>query len=149
MSLTLSRILNNLYRIKIFSNLILNGNRFGFLRVLSFVTVHMSFTTIPSDQTIREGDKTTFHCTATGNPIPKITWLKDGRTVATGNTLSFTANRSQSGRYWCLANNGLDLKINASALLDVQCKFENSLLLLRLMETGNLLRCSTLTVDPS
>ena len=43
--------------------------------------------------------------------------------MAKGETaLSFETNRNQSGKYWCLADNGLGVKINASALLDVQCK---------------------------
>ena len=69
-----------------------------------------------------EGATTTFHCNATGNPTPKITWTKDGKTVATGDTLRFEANRNQSGEYWCSADNGLDTTVNASAKLDVQCK---------------------------
>ncbi|XP_020621934.1 hemicentin-1-like isoform X3 [Orbicella faveolata] len=80
----------------------------------------LSFITTPRDQTIEEGDEGTFLCKATGNPAPKIMWHKDGKTVATGDTLNFTVNRNQSGRYWCSAENGLGVKLNASALLDVQ-----------------------------
>ena len=39
-----------------------------------------------------------------------------------GETLSFEANRNQSGKYWCTAENGLSVIVNASAILDVQCK---------------------------
>ena len=77
---------------------------------------------MPSDQTIIEKERTTFHCTATGNPTPKVTWLKDGKTVAKGETLSFEANRNQSGNYWCSVENGLGITVNASAHLNVQCK---------------------------
>ena len=78
---------------------------------------------MPVNQTINEADTATFHCNATGNPMPKITWLKDGETVATGDTLSFEANRTHSGKYVCSAENGLEKVISASAYLDVQCKY--------------------------
>ena len=76
----------------------------------------------PSDETVKEFEDTVFLCTATGNPAPKITWMKDGETVAHGDALRFSANRSDSGKYWCLAENGLGVAINTSASLDVQCK---------------------------
>ena len=82
----------------------------------------MSFTSTPVDQTVREGDETTFHCTATGNPTPVITWLKDGKTVASGENLTLTANTNHSGQYLCWAENGLGVNISASFDLDVQCK---------------------------
>lgn len=90
-----------------------------------FVVVAPRLTTQPSNLTIDEGDEATFQCIATGNPTPKITWNKDGRTVATGETLSFKANRTNSGKYWCLADNGFDTIVNASTYLNVQCKSEN------------------------
>lgn len=78
---------------------------------------------MPVNQTVNEADIAMFNCTATGNPTPKITWLKDGKTMATGDSLSFETNRTHSGKYWCLAENGLEIAINASAYLDVQCKY--------------------------
>ena len=64
----------------------------------------------------------TFQCAATGNPVPKITWVKDGMTVSQEETLKFETNRNDSGKYWCLAENGLNSTVNAGANLDVQCK---------------------------
>lgn len=72
---------------------------------------------------MNEDDETTFHCSASGNPVPSIKWIKEGMTVATGDTLNFKTNRSDSGQYWCLAENGLDVEIKASAQLNVQCKY--------------------------
>jgi len=43
--------------------------------------------------------------------------------VAKGNTMSFKANRTRSGKYWCSAENGLNSTANASANLDVKCKY--------------------------
>ena len=84
----------------------------------------MSFSSTPVDHTVRDGDETTFHCTATGNPTPVITWLKDGKTVGSGDTLTLTANRNHSGQYLCSAENGLEGTITAGADLDVQCKIK-------------------------
>lgn len=77
----------------------------------------------PADQTVIESETATFHCNATGNPIPKIKWIKDGKNVALGDTLVIKTNRTHSGKYWCLAENGLNSTVNASAILDVQCKY--------------------------
>ena len=99
--------------------------------LLKPITVPPSLTTTPIDQTVQEGNMAIFHCRATGNPTPTITWLKDGMTVGQGDTLNLIVNRNHTGKYWCIADNGLDMNINASALLDVQCKFiETSLLTL-------------------
>ena len=87
------------------------------------VAVSPSLTTRPSDKTVLEPANVTFHCNAIGNPMPKISWIKDGEPVASGDTLNIiNTKRNQSGKYWCLADNGLNLTANASADLDVKCK---------------------------
>lgn len=89
---------------------------------LSIFLVPPSLITKPSNQTIIENEIPRFHCTAIGNPVPKIKWIKDGKTLAEGDILTFGALRNHSGQYWCSAENGLGLTTNASAYLDVQCK---------------------------
>ena len=91
-------------------------------------TVSPSWIKQPTDQTVNEGVMATLHCNATGNPTPKITWTKDGNTVATGKTLSFKVSRNQAGEYWCSAENGLGKSVNASAYLDVKCKYKLSVI---------------------
>ena len=88
-----------------------------------YFAVPPSFTSKPVDQTVKEGDETTLHCTATGNPTPNITWIKDGMAVAFGETFKFSANRTKSGTYWCSVENGLNVAVNTSASLDVQCMY--------------------------
>ena len=95
------------------------------LIIYFFIADTPRLTLRPSDTTITEGNNATFHCIATGNPTPQITWTKDGKAVSTGETLSFVTDRNQSGEYWCLAENGLNLTVNASAILDVQCEYYN------------------------
>ena len=77
----------------------------------------------PSDRTVVENEEITLHCAATGNPVPKIRWIKDGKTVGTGEKLKFTAKRDHSGEYWCSVENKLNITVNASANLDVQCEY--------------------------
>ena len=86
------------------------------------LSVAPSLATTPADKIVLEYATATFHCSATGNPIPKITWIKDNNTVGQGETLILEAKRNDSGKYWCSAENGLNPTVNASASLDVQCK---------------------------
>ena len=91
-----------------------------------FVVVAPSLTTRPTNITIDEDDEATFECIATGNPTPKITWInKIGKTVGTRETLSFKANRTDSGKYLCVADNGFKTTVNASAYLNVLCKSDH------------------------
>ena len=68
----------------------------------------------------------TFHCNATGNPTPKIRWIKDGKTVGEEDALSFITKRNDSGRYWCLADNGFNATVKAIAYLNVKCELKES-----------------------
>lgn len=91
-----------------------------------YLTDALSFTSIPGDQTIEEGDEAIFKCSATGNPAPEITWIKDGKTVGLGETLRLTSvDRNQSGEYVCSVDNVLGFNMVTSAKLDVQCKLRN------------------------
>ena len=87
------------------------------------LTVPPNLTTKLSNETVSESQEVTFQCTATGNPTPTIKWVKDGEPVTEGDTLRLKANRNDSGKYWCIAENGLDITVNTSAYLNVQCKF--------------------------
>ena len=82
------------------------------------------FTRPPTDQSVMEGHETMFYCTASGNPSPIITWLKDGKIFGTGEALKFLAFKNHTGKYWCSADNGLGAAFNTSAYLNVQCTYE-------------------------
>ena len=89
----------------------------------AFFAVSPNFITRPFNKTVIEGATVTLLCEATGNPTPKIAWIKDGKTVVSGDTLSFETNRTLSGKYWCTAENGLKPAVNANANINVQCKY--------------------------
>lgn len=92
-------------------------------RSVFFFAVSPTFITKPFNKTVTEGVTVSLLCEATGNPTPKIAWMKDGETLTSGDTLSFETNRTFSGEYWCLAENGLQPTVNTSAHIDVQCKY--------------------------
>lgn len=109
-----------------FSSIIVSQVRFWDFLILYPCIVLPSFVTKPRNQTANENERVTFYCNASGNPTPIITWLKDGTTVGTGNTLRFDSTwRYQSGRYWCEAQNGLNVTIRTSADLNVQCEYKH------------------------
>lgn len=90
--------------------------------LFNFTSVRPSFLVKPSDKIVMEKETVTFHCNASGSPTPNITWVKDGLTLSTGDTLSFRAQKVLSGKYWCVVDNGLGVTLKAEADLDVQCK---------------------------
>ena len=91
---------------------------------VAFLKVPPSFIITPRNQTVKENERATFTCSATGNPTPQITWIKDGLTVGTGKNLTFTASRNDSGKYQCLITNGLTAGIQESVDLDVHCEYK-------------------------
>ena len=106
--------------------------RFSILVIafMIFAAVPPSSTIHPTQQTVIESATVTFRCSVIGNPAPNVTWSKDGMPVAKMGELSFQAFRNQSGKYWCSADNGLQPAGNASAVLDVQCKYKTKAYLL-------------------
>ncbi|KAL9964706.1 hypothetical protein ACROYT_G028382 [Oculina patagonica] len=79
---------------------------------------------IPQNITVMEKEKrkVTLYCNATGRPTAQLSWIRvrDGKTVAPGNTLLISAaDRSHRGEYRCVADNGVGNPASKSVYLDV------------------------------
>ena len=87
--------------------------------------------------TTTEGSNLTLSCNATGNPVPTISWSRDGSLVNTGGRISFlddkkqliitNVDRTDSGKYRCVVENSVGNDTSDAATLNVQCKFNISL----------------------
>ena len=75
----------------------------------------------------------TLSCNATGNPVPTISWTRDGSPLNASGRISFSddkkrltitnVKRTDSGEYQCVAENRVGSDTSKSASLNVQCKF--------------------------
>ena len=75
----------------------------------------------------------TISCNAGGNPVPTISWTRDGNPINTTNhsSTSFSKDKKQltitdvsridSGEYRCVANNKFGNATSRAATLDIQC----------------------------
>ena len=61
--------------------------------------------------TINEGEIAIFDCVASGNPIPAVTWQRSifgiVKTLLNNSLIVEAASLDDSGRYFCVADNGL------------------------------------------
>ncbi|XP_068685500.1 hemicentin-1-like [Montipora foliosa] len=76
----------------------------------------------PSNKTVLEYDDVVLHCNATGNPLPNITWTKYGTSAVLDRGNVFTIvniSRHQSGRYQCIASNGVNQTSSAPFVINV------------------------------
>ena len=94
----------------------------------------------PRAETKTERDNVTLSCSAGGNPVPTISWTKNGSPINTVaySSISFSEDKKQlnimnvsridSGEYRCVANNSVGNATSDAATLDVQCKYNASFL---------------------
>ena len=76
-------------------------------------------TDISNNQTMNEGDVLALHCTAYGDPTPKITWTRvsDNSVVKFPLTIS---GKQDEGAYKCTADNGVGNAANRTVNVFVQ-----------------------------
>ena len=82
---------------------------------------------------MKEGQNRTFYCNATGNPLPAISWKKDGHSIGSNSRISCSAEsnkltiinvyRTDSGKYHCVAANSIGNASSGAATLVVECKY--------------------------
>ena len=85
--------------------------------IVLFVTDQPEIAAHPQNQTRIEGDNVTLSCSVDGNPVPTISWTRDGSPVNTSGTISISDDKKQltisnvkrtdNGNYRCVANNSL------------------------------------------
>ena len=78
---------------------------------------------------VNESNAATLYCSATGNPVPSIKWIRrnagEVTVVSNNSSLEFEAiNRNESGLYQCIANNSIG-NDSKNCAVDVQCKLNN------------------------
>ena len=82
---------------------------------------------------MKEGKNWTFYCNATGNPLPAISWKKDGHSIGNNSRISYSAEsselriidvyRTDRGKYHCVASNSIGNASSDAATLVVECKY--------------------------
>ena len=87
----------------------------------------------PQNETKKEGDNATFICIATANPLPNISWNKEGTPLSNNSRVSLSAenkhltitnvDKADNGEYRCVATNSLGNDTSNPAYLEVQCKW--------------------------
>lgn len=107
-----------------------------------------------TDTTIHEGRNVTLHCSAKGNPTPRIFWRRDDGIaiklkheewveasvdIVNGSSLKLiNVKRDQMSAYLCIAVNGVEPAISKRIFLHVQCE-------LFLPFTTNISRCYSIS----
>ena len=89
-----------------------------------------------------EGDYIVLPCNATGNPVPTISWTRNGYPLDrnVNARISFSGrkqqliitnvNRTDSGEYRCVASSSLGNDTSNASQVDIQCEYNVSLYIL-------------------
>ena len=78
-------------------------------------------------QDVEEGDDVLLHCDANGDPIPLVTWKKDGQILQQSNTTTslVIANIElrEAGNYVCTAENRVGSASRSILVRVIRCKY--------------------------
>ena len=78
------------------------------------------FVNIYSGLIVKQGTLVTLKCGVTGNPLPTVTWTKDGELLQDGQSITvYNINRFHAGEYKCTADNGIGEPDSAIITMDV------------------------------
>ena len=101
-------------------------------RIVFFFTDPPEITVHPEAKTKSEGENLTLSCNVTSNPVPIMSWTRDGSPVDQSGRISFSAdkkqltithvNRTDSGEYRCVASNELGNDTSNVSTVNIQCK---------------------------
>lgn len=103
------------------------------LNLLLFSSLHVDspiITSSKSNVTTEEGNTAELNCLATGHPIPKINWTRNGVFVDTGSPLRLNVTIKNNGEcYTCIVYNGIPPDKSVTLCLDVRCEYSNTMYL--------------------
>jgi hypothetical protein len=81
----------------------------------------ITITQDPPDRYVKEGHQVVLVCHASGQPIPTIKWIRNGKDYMTEELKLGPLKPEHTGRYTCVAENGKQ-PVTENVILNVQCK---------------------------
>ena len=91
-----------------------------------FLQVPPRMTSYSDNQTVKEGSNLTLFSNSTGKPPPNITWTRvsEDEVLFVGNPWHIVnINRTYSGTYLCIADNGVASPVNSTISINVLCEY--------------------------